>query len=677
MGCLPITNSYYYNKYEYSQDQESKKTGAFINCKVDTFNSILEKYNNKAYIQDLVNSFNKNFSRKCLGYREGLDQNKAEEKYKFLTYGQVATMARNMSTNMLDKNLTPIQRYEEEGDLKILGIFSKNCVEWVVTDISCQFNNVATVPFYTNITDDYFQHICNQSKIVTVCLSPDKINNFIDLHKKLKLNYIVNVIIYDLTLFLPKTAKRDLEMMGFDVYSFFDLIRPPKLNLEPSLSQPDSLATICYSFGTSSLPKGVKITQRNLSASTLSINFTEIKLLHSDRHYSYLPLANINERIAILTFMLNGAKIGFISGDVKNCLLEDLQLLKPTVFLAVPKVLSQFREEIWDDFTKITDEYKKKILEKAINIKREKLENELTVKHVVYDNLIFRIVQNKFGGNIRVIINVTAPLPKYLADDIKIFFSAPIILAYGMTETTGPVIVSNKADIKNDSVGACIESCILKFTDIPEMNYSNETILNEWPSPSGEICLKGPMLFKGYFQNPDETQKCFDGDGWLHTGDIGRIIPLTRGLKIIDRKTEIIKLSQGQYISPAKLEDLYSKSKYITYIGIYGSSDRSYIVAVIYPNKINVRALLKSISKGDDDTDIETLYEDVDLKEKLKNDLDNIAEENNFNISERINYFMLTNRDFLEEACLNSNLKLIRKEFELKFASEIESLYKL
>jgi long-chain acyl-CoA synthetase len=678
MGAQAPSNRILYNKYlnEIDENGEGNRSGPFTNLDVKSYEEIQEKFREKSIIEEIVNSMDLNCDNQCLGYRALRPDKTLENKYTYFSYAQTYTMSRNMSNNLLEKDLTPLQSFPGDGDILFLGIFSKNCAEWVVSDIACQLNGITTVSFYATLGDEAFEHITNQTKLATICVSPENVNTLINYKHKFGLNSIKNVILYDLTLDCPKKVISDLELEGLFVHLFSDMIKPPKLNIKPALATPDSVATVCYTSGTTSLPKGVQITQRSFIAAATSLADAGLAITKSDIHFSYLPLAHIMERIGILSFMLHGAKIGFISGDVKKTLQQDIQILKPTIFIAVPRVLTLFRQLIFDEFAKIGPGFKKNLLEKALKKKKENLTNISTLKHCWYDNLIFRKVKNKFGGKIRVIITGSAPLTKDVADDIKILFSVPIVEGYGMTETTGPAIVSHITDLTNASAGGCVNSSMLKLVDVPETNYNSNSTLDGKPSPTGEICIKGPLVFKGYFQNPEETAKCFDSEGWFHTGDVGRILPEKKGLKIIDRVKEIFKLSQGEYIAPSKLEGAYSKSKYVTYICVYGNSTKNNIIAIIYPNKVNLKNYVKSIGRGDDDTEIETMLRDKGIMEEVKRDLDILSKENNFNSLEKINSFVLTNKDFLEIGCLTPTMKIMRKKIESEFSNEIEELYK-
>lgn len=143
-----------------------------------------------------------------------------------------------------------------------------------------------------------------------------------------------------------------------------------------------------------------------------------------------------------------------------------------------------------------------------------------------------------------------------------------------------------------------LENCKIKLADFPEMNYHSKTLLNDQSSPTGEVCIYGPKLFSGYFKNKSITAESFDSDWWLQTGDVGRIVPENKGLKIIDRKKDIFKLCQDEHIAPRKLESVYMNSKFVSSICIYGNSLKSYLIAIIVPKKEYIFEIFKKQRKN-------------------------------------------------------------------------------
>lgn len=144
-----------------------------------------------------------------------------------------------------------------------------------------------------------------------------------------------------------------------------------------------------------------------------------------------------------------------------------------------------------------------------------------------------------------------------------------------MTENCGGACVTLPSDPVAGHVGGPLHHIKIKLMDIPEMNYlhTNET-------PEGEVCFYGSSIMSGYYKNPEKTAESIDSNGWLHSGDVGRVLP-NGSVKIIDRAKNIFKLSQGEYIAPEKLENVYIQSDFVVQAWVYGDSLRDYVIAFL------------------------------------------------------------------------------------------------
>jgi long-chain acyl-CoA synthetase len=277
-----------------------------------------------------------------------------------------------------------------------------------------------------------------------------------------------------------------------------------------------------------------------------------------------------------------------------------------------------------------------------------------------------------FGNKLKTILCASAPMPKELADDFKVFLSIPIIEGLGMTELSGSAFCTTYHDLTNFTAGGVTGGAKMIIKSVPDLGYTIDDVIDGVNCPAGEICLKGPLIFEGYYKNDKENEKAFDKDGYFHTGDVGRIFPnLGNGLKIVDRVKEIFKLSQGEYIIPAKLESVYSKSSFIQQIMIYGNSSMNNIIAIICPEKKHcAEALgitLEELTKSEDNPDLQKL---------IVNDLLKLANEANFNGMEKARYVLITFEGFtVENTCMTPTMKIVRKKVELRFKKRIDKLY--
>jgi len=183
------------------------------------------------------------------------------------------------------------------------------------------------------------------------------------------------------------------------------------------------------------------------------------------------------------------------------------------------------------------------------------------------------------GGAVRIMISGAAPLPLYVQEFLLAACGGSVVQGYGMTENCANATIADLADYRSGHVGGPMPTMEIKLVDVPEMNYtsSGEGL------PTGEVVTRGAPVFKGYHKNQEETDKVLTADGWLHTGDIGRW-NADGTLSIIDRKKNIFKLAQGEYIAPEKIEMIVSKSKYVAQPWIYGNSFFPMLVAVVTPD---------------------------------------------------------------------------------------------
>lgn len=182
-------------------------------------------------------------------------------------------------------------------------------------------------------------------------------------------------------------------------------------------------------------------------------------------------------------------------------------------------------------------------------------------------------------------VSGSAPISKEVLAFLKVAFACQIHEGYGQTECGAPATLTWNGDPSSGHVGSPYPTLEVKLVDVPEMSYTSQDKDERGVlMPRGEVCYKGVSAFKGYFRQPDQTRDTIDPEGWVHTGDIGQFLP--HGvLKIIDRKKNIFKLSQGEYIAPDKVESKITQSLYIAQIFVYGDSLQSNLVAIVVPEQ--------------------------------------------------------------------------------------------
>ena len=677
---------YQYNKLEDANRPKGDNfAGPYIFPKMKDFQKeTVDHFENKSLIQNNIEKMIKFKDRPCLGRRLKIGENEKgepiyEKKYTYYTYEEVLNMCRKFAKNLHEKKeeLITIDSYKNN-KFNLVGIFAKNCTEWVVADMGCQMDSVTTATLYATLGQEAFKYICDQTKIKTILVSPDLVKLLCQNKQKFKLEYLTNAILFDLT--TNCDSKKELENLrkaGFTAYSFTeDFLKENKniKNTDLLLSQPETIMTICYTSGTTGDPKGVMLSQKNMiSVLETVIRDSSVPLDENGTHISFLPLAHIFERMVISGFMGVAAKVGFISGSVRTTLMEDMSILGPTLLFTVPRVLQTVRKKIFDGFDALGG-WKRRLAYTAYYTKLENYKKYGIITHLIYDKLVFAKIRAMFGNKLKTVLCASAPMPKELADDFKVFLSIPIIEGLGMTELSGSAFCTNYHDLNNFTAGGVTSGVKMIIKSVPDLGYTIDDMIDGINCPAGEICLKGPLIFNGYYKNDLENSKAFDEDGYFHTGDVGRIFPYYgNGLKIVDRVKEIFKLSQGEYIIPAKLESVYVKSNFIQQIMIYGNSTMNNILAIICPDKQHCAREL-------DITEEELIKDEENpkLKKIILNDLDRLAIDANFNGLEKVKFILLTFEGFtIQNECMTPTMKIVRKKVEIRYKNRIEKLFSL
>ena len=684
MGSTHLDKIYNYNKLEDINNPGGEDyAGPFIWPKINDFQKeSIEHFQNKSLIGYNIERMKKFKNRPCLGRRLKIGENEKgepiyENKYTYFSFDEVYNMCLKFAKNMHEKKEEFIYKDTYNNiDFNLIGIFAKNCTEWVVADLGCQMDKITTATLYATLGQEAFKFICDQTQIKTIMVSPDLVKMLCELKKKFNLVQLEKAILFDMT--TNCDSKKELEELrnaGFKAYSFTEDFMKENNNVQETdlnISEPDTIMTICYTSGTTGKPKGVMLSQRNLmSVLETVIIGGDIPVDEYGAHISFLPLAHIFERMVISGFMGVAGRVGFISGSVRTTLMDDIRYFGPTLLFTVPRVLQTIRNKVFEGFNKLPG-WQKKLAYKAYETKLENYKKYGIVTHAIYDIIIFKKIREMFGNKIRTVLCASAPLRKELADDFKVFLGVSVVEGLGMTEVAGSPFCTDYYDLTNFTAGGVNGGARMIIQSVPDLGYSINDVIDGVKCPAGEICLKGPVVFHGYYKNEEETKKVFDERGYFHTGDIGRLYPnYGNGLRIVDRVKEIFKLSQGEYIIPAKLEAVYSASVYVQQIMIYGNSTMNNIIAIVVPDQkksaqtlgISVEELIKN-------------EENPKLIELIINDFKKLAEDANFNGLEKVKYILIDFEGFnIENNCLTPTMKIIRKKVEIKFKERIDKLY--
>jgi long-chain acyl-CoA synthetase len=378
---------------------------------------------------------------------------------------------------------------------------------------------------------------------------------------------------------------------------------------------------------------------------------------------SFLPLAHMFERCCEAAVLMVGARIGFFSGDIRN-LPDDLKILKPTIIPCVPRICNRIYNKTFSMASK--SKAKLWLLKRALADKTREVQQGIVRSNGFWDKLVFKKIREGMGGNLRLIVIGAAPLDPDVMTFMRCAMGCIVCEGYGQTECVCPCTLTLPGDSETGHVGPPLASAYVKLTDVPEMEYYAK-------DGFGEICVKGPIVFQGYLHDKDKTDEVIDSDGWLHTGDIGRWLP-NGTLRIIDRKKHIFKLSQGEYIAPEKIENVYCRSHWVAQIFIHGESLKSSLVAVVVPASDVV------ISWGRDHRIRGTLTDlcaNPLIKQAILENLHQVGRKEGLKPFEQVKDILIYPEAFtIDNGLLTPTLKTRRPECRKYFESQLEELYR-
>ncbi|KAM6221243.1 long-chain-fatty-acid--CoA ligase 1 isoform 2-T2 [Rhynchocyon petersi] len=586
----------------------------------------------------------------CLGSR------KPDQPYEWLSYKEVAELSECVGSALLQKG------FKASPD-QYIGIFAQNRPEWVIIEQGCFAYSMVIVPLYDTLGTEAITYIINKAELSVV---------FVDKAEKanLLLDRVENKLIASLKILVLMDAYgSDVvergKKCGVEIMSMKALENLGRANKrKPKPPAPEDVAVICFTSGTTGNPKGALITHRNIvcdCSAFVKVTEKTLVLNASDTHISFLPLAHMYEQLMQFVMLCHGAKIGFFQGDIR-LLMDDLKVLQPTIFPVVPRLLNRMFDRI---FAQANTALKRWLLDFAYKRKEAELRSGIVRNNSLWDKLIFHKIQSSLGGKVRMMVTGAAPVSATVLTFLRAALGCQFYEGYGQTECTAGCCLTIPGDWTAGHVGAPMPCNYIKLADVEEMNYMAA-------KGEGEVCVKGPNVFKGYLKDPAKTAEVFDKDGWLHTGDIGKWLP-NGTLKIIDRKKHIFKLAQGEYIAPEKIENIYVRSEPVAQVFVHGESLQSFLIAIVVPDAETLGPWARK--KGFEGS-FEELCRNKDVKKAILEDMVGLGKESGLKPFEQIKGIALHLELFtVDNGLLTPTMKAKRSELRNYFSAQIEELY--
>ncbi len=523
----------------------TKNRNVYEAQKVESFKDLLKNVEEK-YPENIAFKYKKNPESKKPEYIEK-------------TYKQYVQDIKALATSLLELGYKG----------KKIVIIGNNRYEWCTTYMAVTTGEMIIVPMDKALPDNEIENLVQRSGADAVIF--DK--KYMDIMLKIKENKEIaaNTLI----------CMDNVEQPGVEKYSEllkngYELLEKGSKKYEEVKVDPKEFSILLFTSGTTSAPKGVKLSQSNICAN-ISAFTSWVKIYPTDTLLSFLPIHHTFEcTITFLYGTYSGATIAFCDG-LKH-IQKNMQEYQVTILVAVPLVLETMHKRIQKA---IKDQGKEKLISNVT-----KISNALLKCHIDLRKKFFKQILDNFGGKLRVVLYGAAPMNR----DTIIGFNnmgVELIQGYGLTETSPVISAETDKEKRPGSVGLVFDNLEVKI------NEPNEEGI-------GEIFVKGPSVMKGYYENEEATKKAFDKDGWFKTGDYG-YLDKDEFLYVTGRKNDIIVLKNGKNVYPQEIEFLINKLHYVKESLVYqreqSKTDTMLCAKIVYDKDVIEKELGKKSEK--------------------------------------------------------------------------------
>jgi long-chain acyl-CoA synthetase len=523
-----------------------------------------------------------------------------------------------------------------------VAILSENRPEWATADFASLLLGAITVPLYPTLTAEQVAYMLKDSGTRVVFLSSEsQLQKVLAIREQTEVEHIV----------IMDTVHSAAELMA-PIMRNGPQERDASIEALAEQVKGDDVATLIYTSGTTGIPKGVLLTHGNLT-SNLTCSLGGFDVSENDISLSFLPLSHITARHVDLAVLFRGGTLAYV-GFVDQ-LTRALTEVRPTFLVGVPRVYEKVYTQVEEKANRGPARW---IYQWAMQVGQKNLSEVLaggTPRSLAWKlayKLVYSKIRQGMGGRVRVFISGGAPLGKDLA---RWYATMGIRLheGYGLTETSPVIAVNTPRAHKLGTVGRPLPNLHVRIAE------------------DGEILVRGPSVFKGYWKNPEETEKAFTPDGWFKTGDIGSL-DQDGFLSVTDRKKDLIKTSGGKFIAPQPLENALKHNALITEAVVIGEK-RKFPAVMIVPyfssledwaraNRVEFAGRTELV----ENPKVQALYQGI--VEVLNRDLARF---------ERLKKVILLPQEFsASDGTLTASMKLRRRVVEERYREQIDAMYR-
>lgn len=575
---------------------------------------------------------------------------KKDGEWKELTFNQHFETVKRLACGLMHLGV-------KKGDR--VNIVAQTSIQWSLFDLAILCNGGVTVPVYPTNTPEDTKYIINHSEAVVLFV--DEFKNFQKIAALAKECPKLRKIVVSFEL-RKEDIPSGVEVMSWN--ALYDL----GLNHEKALgakvdalmaeAKPEDIFTICYTSGTTGVPKGVVLPHSSISSVMEDVEkVMRGHLTDQECLLTFLPMSHIFGKWESMTPYYLGWTTSF--AESIDTIVANLAEVRPTLWIAVPRIFEKVYSKI---MTQVEEgsAVKRSLFYWAVDIGRQVLEAQqegksaslhVLAQYEVAKKLVFSKITSRFGGRLKFCLSGSAPLAKNIQQFMHIV-GVPVYEGYGLTETCAPVCVNLPGANKFGTVGRLFPEVLVKIAD------------------DGEILIKSQKCFKEYYKNPEATGESIK-NGWFYTGDIGHLDE-DGYLCITDRKKDLIKTAGGKFVAPQKIENLAKSYNVLSHIVVYGD-EKPYAVALVTLNQEYV------IQYAHANKILFSEFSELIKHEAIKKLVDEAFEKINAQLAkyETIKKYVTLPKEFtVEEGDLTPSLKVKRKHICKKYVAELEALYR-
>lgn len=573
-------------------------------------------------------------------------------EWEWTTWGEWYEASRAIAAAWIERGVQPGDR---------IALFASTREEWAHTDFGILGAGAVTVPIYPTSTSDPAAALLENSGATIAVVEGrrqlDALGPVLGRAPSLREIVVIDAVAAGVEGEQTLGAGVRVSSYGSVLKQGRErLARPDGADLLASRSPArDALATIVYTSGTTGQSRGAMLTH-DCCLTKIEDLLEAFGVDASDEQLLFLPLAHILARVLLFAHVASGSRLAYATDAHR--LMDDIKQVEPTLFAAVPR----FFEKVYTVVSQSAEQQgplKAALFSWAVGVgtnasranrRGEALRGLPAARARYADELVLKRVRSSFGGRLRFVLSGGAPLSPELAE----WFHACGILVldgYGLTEATGPSHVNREARYRLGTVGVPLRSVEARI------------------GADGEVLLRGPSRMVGYFRDEEATRAAIDADGWLHTGDIGRI-DADGFLTIVDRKKDVIVTAGGSNVAPHAIEKMLAGSPWISHAVVFGDG-KPYLVALVTLDEVACR---RWASERKRPADLPSLARDPELLALLQLDVD--ATNRKLASFETIKRFAVLGTELTTEGGeLTDTLKLRRRAIQSRYSGLIEGLY--